>query len=390
MKNYIFLIVMGVLISACTKDDMNSVLYTNDPLPFADSSANHPRAEIYQSILENNQKQGLMGASLLIKDEYGLWMGTAGVSDAEAGLEVYSSQQFLIASITKVFTAATVFSLVDKGILSLEDPVSKWINPSLLDKLANADQAKISHLLSHTSGIADYYTLAYDMDRMNAEYNNWSYEEILAYAYKQDPTNGLGETYYYSNTNFLLLGMILESSTGKKLGQIYDEEVFTPLNLESAYYSFDNPIPEGCAWGYADMYGNGQFVRSDFMYKDELHTADGGIAINAYDIGTFLEKLMKGELLSEESLAQMTDWFEIPSGWVDPYYVHSESGYGIQKFTKEAEYSVGHSGAITGFSTMAQYFPESDFTYVLLVNSSSYDAEEIEASIYDDFMKLLF
>ena len=99
---------------------------------------------------------------------------------------------------------------------------------------------------------------------------------------------------------------------------------------------------------------------------------------------------MKGELLSEESLAQMTDWFEIPSGWVDPYYVHSESGYGIQKFTKEAEYSVGHSGAITGFSTMAQYFPESDFTYVLLVNSSSYDAEEIEASIYDDFMELLF
>ena len=140
----------------------------------------------------------------------------------------------------------------------------------------------------------------------------------------------------------------------------------------------------------ADMYGNGQFVHTDFMYKDELHTADGGIAINTYDLGTFFEKLMKGELLSEESLAQMTDWFDIPSGWVDPYFGHSENGYGIQKFTKQAEYSVGHSGAITGFSSLVQYFPESDFTYILLVNSASYDAEEIEASIYDDFMKLLF
>ena len=250
MKYYIFLIVMGVLISACTKDDMSSIQYTNDPLPFADSSANHPRAEIYQSILDSHQKQGLMGASMMIRDENGMWLGCSGMSDVEAGLDVYSSQQFLIASISKVFTAATVFSLVDKGILSLEDPVSKWIKPSLLDKLKNSEEAQIQHLLSHTSGIPDYYTLAYDMDRMNEEYNNWSYEEILAYAYKLNPTNGVGETYYYSNTNFLLLGMILESSTGKKLGQIYDEEVFTPLNLESAYYSFDNPIPEGCAKGY--------------------------------------------------------------------------------------------------------------------------------------------
>jgi D-alanyl-D-alanine carboxypeptidase len=390
MKTYISLFIIVLLATSCTKDDMSPAHSQEKPWSFAGSNEMHPRAGEYQSILDTNQKLGLIGASLMIRDEYGLWMGTAGMSDVEAGKKVETAQRFHIASITKVFTAATVFSLVDKGVLSIDDPVSKWIRASLLDKLANGDQAKISHLLSHTSGIADYYTLAYDLDRMNAEYNNWSYEEILAYAYKEDPTNEVGETFYYSNTNFLLLGMILESATGKKLEQVYEDEIFTPLNLESAYFSLENPIPEGCAKGYGDLYGNGQFVHTDFMYKDELGTADGGISINAYDTGLFFEKLMKGHLLSEQSLAQMTDWFELPPLWGYESIGLSENGYGIEKFTKQPEYAVGHTGSIMGFSTLAQYFPEPDFTYVLLVNSASYEDEAYRIAIYDACMKIMF
>lgn len=359
-----------------------------------DSSSMHPKAVIYQSILENNRKNGLVGAVLLVKDKDGLWMGADGKADIASNINMATCNTFLIASISKVFTSAATYRYIDKGVLSLDDPISQWLDASVVENVANADQAQIKHLLAHTSGIPDFYTFQFELDRINRISNDFTKEEVLTYIYGMNALNEVGESYYYSNTNFLLLAMILEKASGLSFEQVYQQEVFTPLGLSTAYYSEEETIPEGTVKGYVDVYGNGQHIESEFLYKDELGIGgDGGIAINAFDLATFFEEMMKGKLISSSSLAEMTNWFDLPADWIveDDLYGQNENGFGIERFNTAYGSAVGHTGGIDGFITIALYFPDEDLSYVLLVNSAgNEDARISQDNIFKEVMQEIF
>lgn len=360
-----------LLFASCEQNEVfNADFYDCTP-SFQDSSASHPKAAIYQSILEKHRANGLVGSVLLVKDRDGMWLGADGKADIASDVDVKSCNSFLIASISKVFTTAAVFRYIDEGLIALDDPINKWIDPSVTDRIKNGNEARIRHLLAHTSGIADFYTFQFELDRINRLENEWTKEEVLEYIYGVSPTHAVGETYYYSNTNFLLLAMIMEKASGLSFEQVYQQEVFGPLGLSSAVYSEEMPIPDGCVKGYVDVYGNGSYIESEFLYKDELGIGgDGGIAINAYDLAQFFEGLMKGNLISTASLDSMTNWFPIPEDWHWEAFGQTENGYGIEKFNTRFGEAVGHSGGIDGFTTLALYFPDEDMTYVLLSNSA--------------------
>lgn len=377
------------LFLACEEAEVLPVEAYSCSLGVEDNSANHPKAEVYQAILDKHQRRGLVGVSMMVKDDDGIWLGGSGYADLASNVRVEACQPFLIASISKTFTAATVFALIDDGILTLEDSVGKWLSTEIVEKIDNANESTIAHLLAHTSGIRDYYTISLELDRLNNRYNNWRQEDILAFVYGKKADHPVGETYTYSNTNYLLLGMIIEAASGKSLSAMYNEKIFEPLNLQSAYYGTAKPIPDGAVKGYVDFYGNGQYAESEFLYKDELSTADGGIAINAYDLGIFFERLMKGQLLSQSSFNNMTNWFDLPSDWVDEDIGHFQNGYGLERNQTPYEISVGHTGGIDGFLTIAQYFPETDKTFVLLANTASYDGGP-RLSIYQETLAAMF
>lgn len=392
IKSIFSMIFIMTIAMSCQKNKIQSIDYYNCNLGFEDSSMNHPKASIYQNILEENRKNGMVGAVLLVKDKDGLWMGADGKSDIASNTDMSVCNTFLIASISKVFTSAAVYRFVDKGILSLNDPISKWLEPSVVEKVNNADKAQIKHLLAHRSGIADYYTLQFELDRINKLTNGFSKEDVLEYTYGVSATNEVDETYYYSNTNFLLLAMILEEASGLSFEQVYRQEVFSPLGLNSAYYSEEKVIPDGCVKGYVDIYGNGQHVESEFLYNDELGIGgDGGVAINAYDLAMFFEGLMKGNLISDNSINELSNWFDMPDGWHWDTYGQTENGYGIEKFNTNYGYAVGHSGGIDGFNTIALYFPETDQTYVLLTNSAgNQEAWESQERIFQEVLEEMF
>ncbi|MEQ9050334.1 MAG: serine hydrolase domain-containing protein [Marinoscillum sp.] len=377
------------VLPACEQNEMFVEDYYDCGFTYADSSAIHPNAAAYQTILDRNRKLGIVGATMMIKDAHGTWVGASGMADIASDVEVNPCNTFLIASISKVFTATVVFKLVDEGLLSLNDPVNKWIEHSITDRIENVNESTIAHLLAHTSGIPDYYTLQFELDRINRIDNDWQQEDVLKYTYGKKATHAVGETYYYSNTNFLLLGMIIESATGNTLAKAYDTRVFTPAGLASAYYDTEVPIPSGTVKGYVDIYGNDQYVESEFLYKDELNTADGGIAINAYDLGLFFEQLMKGELISAQSMQDMTNWFDLPEGWEDEDFGHFQNGLGLEHNRTPYGNSVGHTGGIDGFLSIAQYFPEQDATFVLLVNSGSY-VNLPRLNIYRESLEVMF
>ena len=317
------------------------------------------------------------------------WAGASGKADIASKIDLVPCNLFLIASISKVFTASAIFKYVETGQLSLDDPVSKWINEDVVNKISNADQATIRHLLGHTSRIPDYFTLQFQLDILNKVHNKWDHRDILKYSYGLPPNNEVGASYWYSNTNYLLLGMILENISGQSLGEVYDQEIFKPLNLVSASFNKEDPTPDDLVKGYADVYGDGKIVESEFLYQDELGTGDGGIAINASDLSVFFEALMKGEVISTTSLSQMTDWFDLPDGWEDPHIGHFQNGLGLQHNATPYGNSVGHTGSIFGFNTTAQYFPEEDATFILLTNSASYDNSP-KINIYKECLEVMF
>jgi len=381
---------LAVLLHACDKNGVFPKSYYQCDFSFADSSNVHPKASTYQNIVDQNRKNGLVGAILLVKDKDGLWIGASGKADIASDVEMQPCNTFLIASISKVFTASAIYKYVDKGILTLEDPISKWLPNTIADKVENVHEAKIKHLLSHTSGIRDYYTDKFELDRKNKVWNAWTQEDVITYIYDKKASFEVGQTYGYSNTNYLLLSLILERASGLSLEQVYQQEVFTPQGLASAYYSESSPIPLGCVKGYDDINRDGRVVDSQYLYGDEIGIGgDGGIAINAYDLAVFLEKLMKGELISETSLSAMTNWFELPADWQWEMYGQTENGFGIEKFNTEYGYAVGHTGGIDGFSTFAFYFPDTDMSYILLVNTTI-ASETPENEIFKSTLKEMF
>lgn len=345
-------------------------------------SAQHPKAASYQAIVDRNQRKGLIGVSVYVKDKDGIWAGAAGQIDIASGIEAAPCNRFMIASISKVFTGAVVFALVDEGLLSVDDPVNKWIDRSITDELANANESKISHLLNHTSGIPDFYTTQFELDRINKVYNNWRQEDVLEYAYGKNATHSVGSIYSYSNSNYTLLGMIAESASGMSLAELYEEKIFKPLDLRSGYYGTDQPIPDDAAKGYVDIYDNGQVLESEFLYKDELGIGgDGGVVMNAYDLGKFMEELAVGNVVSQASLAKMTEWFDIPSDWVgdvEDGFSHYRNGFALEYFETAHGDAYGHLGGIDGFNSTAFYFPEDDMTFVFLRNGQLRGEEATE------------
>ena len=387
-KKSFIIICLGVLFFQCEDIETLPAGFFDQPVPFNDSSSVHPNGALYQSILQEHQRQGLVGATLLVKDRQGLWIGAEGYADIANNVKMGPHSLYFIASISKVYTSAAIYRYVDLGLISLNDPIAQWLSQEIIDNVDNVGAATVGDLLSHKSGIRDFYTTQFDLDRLNAE-QDWSKEEVIEYVYNKNAYHEAGSTYEYSNTNYLLLSMILESVSGNSFEQVYQDMVFDPLGLTSAYYSEEVIIPDGAVKGYVDLFDNENFVESEFLYKEELGIGgDGGVATNAYHLAVFLENLVNPNFISADAQAQMTNWFPIDAE--DDVFQQTENGYGLERFNTRFESALGHTGGIDGFSTYGFYFPESDMTYILLCNTADSSKGDVFESIFDQVLQVMF
>ena len=138
MKNLFYFIIIAILFASCSKTEVLPPDYYDQELSYNDSSDSHPNALEYQNILDDNQKLGAVGISVMIKDRHGIWLGTSGKADIANDVDLHPSHSMYIASITKVFTASLVYKLIENGKLSLDDYVSDWISEDVIKGVANA------------------------------------------------------------------------------------------------------------------------------------------------------------------------------------------------------------------------------------------------------------
>jgi len=291
-----------------------------------------------------------------------------GLADINNNIVATSDDLYRIASITKPFVATIMLQLVEEGLVALDDPIADYLPDEVVSHVENADSATIRQILQMTSGIYSYT----DSDAFaDAVYDNpsyaWTAEETVIFAYDEEAYFPAGDDYYYSNTNYNLAQIIIESITGQSLADLLQTQIFEPLSMDSCYLETPDVFGQHIVRGY-EFYDDYEDVT---LINDGVGLGDGGIVCTASDLAKFLPNI--DAILTEDSIDAMLD--VIDDGYGGQY------GLGIGYDETDFGMVVSHDGATSGFQSTMQYLPDEDLILVILTND--FTSEIIEDLAYD-------
>lgn len=272
----------------------------------------------------------------------------AGVSDLASNRPAGASQTFEIGSQTKMMTAVVILQLVEQGLIDLDAAAAGYLPAATVAGIANADTATVRQLLNMTSGIANY-TEAVDAGGIPLFINAllahpdqvFGPEQALDIARTMPPVGAVGDGFFYTNTNYLLLGQIIEAQTGKSFVEALQDGIFTPSGMDSTGRQLATDDPRLSS--YLDD-GTGTLV--DVTRALWEMRGEAGIVSTAADMITFLKALLVDKtLLGADALAEMTDFIETDSG---PGFA-AFFGLGLVKVTLDGGHTyVGFTGGTLG------------------------------------------
>jgi D-alanyl-D-alanine carboxypeptidase len=375
---YISLIILAFI--GCTKSEPGTQDGYACTFPFADSSRQSPLNSKYQALLDDIASSGVPGIMLSVYSPGdGEWLGASGMADIAGKVELKPCNITRTGSTVKTFTAVTVMMLAEEGLLSLDDKIEKYLPGDILDKLSNARQSTIRQLLNHSSGIYNYIrNLKFQTASVNDLTRVWYPDDLLEYAYGKPAMFKCGEDVDYSNTNYILLGMIIEKITGAPFYEAFKTRIFEPLELEYTQFAAEDPVPENIIRGYIDFYSKLQLIESTHYSGWDYFTADGGLISNVHDLSVFMRALFNGELISEKSLQEMLTW-QTPEN-PDPEFYPLSYGLGIFKIETPYGIAYHHSGDAIGYFATMIYFEENKTTLVWASNGNYGKIDELISS----------
>lgn len=323
----------------------------------------------FDALLEEAIEAGIPGVAMAVSRQGAiLYSGAKGVSNLHTQSAVEPDDRFRIYSITKAYTAIVVLQLVDEGLLSLEDNVSRWVDSDAALAIPNVDHITIRQLLTHTGGVYDF---ADDSDSPfwedaflgpDADWTRvWSIDELLAYAAanRHDPYFAPGDGHHYSNTDYLLLGLIVEQATGNQFGDELQRRVLDPLGADNTFLAEGGSMPDGTIPGYQFLEEGPVDVGSTNL--SWIWTA-GGMTSNTQDLQIFAEALFSGAFLSQASFREMFEFVATagPKSW----------GMGVYRVTTDAGTLTGMDGEGPGFNSSMMRHDDSGITVAILANAA--------------------
>ncbi len=347
---------------------------TSSPGPSrAENLAVALRARLQVELDDVRARLGIPGVSVtVIFPDDASWTGTSGRADVTGNDEVTADTAFALASVSKTYTAALILGLADDGRIDLDAPALSYIPGAALDK-----RITIRQLLNHTSGLDDYFLhTPIDKALLGDRDAFWSVKRTLKYVAK--PYFPPGKGWYYSNTNYLYLGLIAERVTGVPLAVALRERFFVPLGLEATWYQAVEEPRGPLAHGYRFAGPGLSSPPIDLAAKSPVApfrsvvTAAGGagsIAATSTDAARWSRFLFTGEVLGPAMTAQMLDGVAFTAAYKPriPY------GLGVQAFPIGGRLAVGHSGRLLGFRTAVRHLPAENVTIAVLTNQSRAD-----------------
>lgn len=384
----LLLLVCPFLFTSCRKAQIRPTTDIGIAAPWTDSSSRHPKNAALLNLLDKYKKKGLPGISLLVRDANGTWIGATGKADMSENIDFTPGTVSKAASITKFFIGTLVFRLMEDsvntgmGYAALNRKVKEWLPARITDKLANGNQITLGHCLKHETGIPDLINedLFY-LAVLNNPNKKWEPEELLEYIYNKPAEFAAGDTAVYSNTNTVLVTMIIEAQTGKKHDRLLHQYVMEPLGLRNTYYQPHDQLPASTAQGYYDLYNNGSIVNVSNLVTGSGN-GYGGLYSNLFDLYTFIDAvLIRENFLRPASLARMKTW-----GKKDDSNFY---GYGLQQsYIRGSDFGIGHKGRDLGYSANLFYFPSRGVTHIFFVNYGT-DADSGLKETFFDFVEEL-
>jgi CubicO group peptidase (beta-lactamase class C family) len=316
------------------------------------------------------------GTVMIAKGDDVLLAASCGEASKRFHAPIDMDTKFNLGSMNKMFTAVACMQLVEKGKLSLDEPISKWVDESWLPKEIS-DKITLSQLLSHTSGLGDYFNETFEQGsrlrwREIDDYKELIYTDTLAF----EP----GTDWSYSNAGMFVAGVIVAKASGEDYFDYIRENIYEPAGMDNTdSYDMDCPI-ENLAIGYwkSDDCASG-WKNNYFEHVIRGGPAGGGFSTSP-DLLAFARALQTGVLLSEESLDLLwTDHF-------DPDRTFGY-GYGFGIRTGAAGKVVGHGGGFTGINANLDIFLDSGYIAVVMTN---YDmaAEPVRVRIEETLARI--
>ncbi|MFI9779041.1 serine hydrolase domain-containing protein [Streptomyces sp. NPDC051956] len=318
---------------------------------------------------------GVPGVTGQATDKYGTWKGTSGLGDLRTNTPRGDQDRYRVGSITKTFVATVLLQLEAEGRLSLDDTVDHWLPGVVTGHGHDGRKITVRQLLNHTSGIynvtADkgFQQTVFSRDGfLKHRYDTWSPGELVKVAMAHKPDFAPGTSWNYSNTNYVLAGMIVKEVTGHSYADEIRHRIIEPLHLRATSLPGTTvTVPRPASRAYSQFPDGPDKKTYDVTeLNPTLASSAGEMISDSADLNRFYSALLRGRLLPAAQLAEMKKTVPVPTGKGEP-----EVGYGLalmrQKLSCGKEIW-GHSGGIHGSSSDAVTTPDGRHTLAFNFN----------------------
>jgi D-alanyl-D-alanine carboxypeptidase len=313
------------------------------------------KLDTYLEHLFVNRK--FMGSVAISFNDSIIYTKSVGFANADTKGKINKDTKIRIGSITKTYTAVLVLKAVEEGLIKLDDKLR-----SFYPQVKNAEKITIEQLLKHQSGIFNFTEILGENQWEQTFHNE---EDFIDFFVNEKSNFEPGTDYQYSNTNYALLGFILQKTYGKSFAEILDEKICRPLCLKNTYFSIETDETKNEALSYSIQDNYIQNAKVNFSN----HPASGGMVSTAIELNVFLSALFNGKLISEKSLEQM-----LPQNG-------GEYGLGIEKLYFKNPEGYTHGGRIENYFSEYWYFPKEKLGIVTLSNAINIYTEDIQTTL---------
>ncbi len=365
MKRYLMIILPALFFTGCR---------TNDPDPFpvmaclaeSEISGEIIAASEIKTIIDKYTAEGLPGITFIARKGDRYWQYNSGRYNREQGMEMKPCLVWPGYSISKMYTATAILRLAEEGKVKLDQTINTCLPVSLFSMIPGAGKITVRMLLNHSSGIENFWhNPGFVEGFMENPASTYEVEDYLEASQRRffEP----GTDIYYSNTNYLILSLIIDHISGQSHEKAFQKYIYSPLSLSGTFYrklpaSLQNNAPRL----YADVEGEGRLIDFTELSHVQFRNEAGSNSIMATprDFVDFMHGLAHGKLLNAASFAEMKK----------EYAGKDESeiyGLGLEHYEKRGTKMYGHTGSSFGGRTLLLYNPKTDVSFFVGVNAGA-------------------
>ncbi|MBM7493395.1 D-alanyl-D-alanine carboxypeptidase [Micromonospora luteifusca] len=351
-------------------------------------------ATVLQHGLDDLHDLGVSGTQGLVRDGGRVTAAGSGVADLDTGAQMPIDGYFRIGSTTKTFVSVVLLQLVGEGRIRLDDPIERWLPGVVQGNGNDGRHVTVRQVLQHTSGLydstGDLAALQSADEFLAHRFDHYTEAQLVATAMRHSPLFAAGTQWSYSNTNYLVAGMLIERVTGHRWHAEVRSRILLPLHLTRTFYPGDRPtLPQPHGEGYRQFAPGGPLVDTT-VFNPTVTASAGGLVSTPTDLARFWQAVAGGQLLRPEQLAELhqtvlADGFQ----GIRPGIRY---GLGIMWIPNRCGGAWAHVGSMPGMSTLAAVSPDGHRSTVLYLATELADPDramtliERQMTLLDDLI----